>query len=483
MMRAAAHGRLAVARRQSATRKAVDVRPVRAPCGWSDDAQERRTAAHASAPSASMQQARLPSVCASAGGRLGRQQAAFWLPIHSAGAARAFASSSASKAALEPTAEASYNNSGAGLDDFDKLDAATAAASPASVDDTLNRLFAEQQKGLQTLTDSTSPSTGDAWYAAADAASTAASSAAWEPVWYNFADQAVVAVNALHNLTGLEYGWSIVGVTLLFRAALFPLMISARVSSSRMAHLRPELDQMKARFDALGTPSRQEQLQFAETMKALFRKYEVKPMRALVLPIVQIPIFMGMFFGMRKMPSLFPDELSTGGMFWFPDLTVPDPTYILPVGASLSFLVLLEVDKHQMKAAGSGIASSDVMLNVMRLLTLAMVPVAIYFESAVLCYWASNNSITLAQSLLLKSPAIRSRLGIWEPPKPVPTVGGVEDGSLTKSAENLIKRIQGKPVTVAQEIAANNKAVETKRRAQQLLRINKQRGVTGTKNR
>lgn len=32
-----------------------------------------------------------------------------------------------------------------------------------------------------------------------------------------------------------------------------------------------------------------------------------------------------------------------GGLFWFPDLTVADPTYLLPVLTSLSFLATVEI--------------------------------------------------------------------------------------------------------------------------------------------
>jgi len=67
----------------------------------------------------------------------------------------------------------------------------------------------------------------------------------WVPVWYNLADQAIVAVQAFHELSGLELGWSIVSVTVFLRLALFPLMVKTQQTTSRMAHLQPELQLMK----------------------------------------------------------------------------------------------------------------------------------------------------------------------------------------------------------------------------------------------
>jgi len=159
--------------------------------------------------------------------------------------------------------------------------------SSANVEETLNRLFEESK----VVADGGS----EAWQQAA--------SAAWEPTWYNLSDQAVNVVLKLHDVSGLDYGLSIIGVTIMLRLSLFPLMVKSQRASSRMAHLQPELNQMKARYEAIGAPSRQDQLQFGNQMKALFAKYDVKPIQAFAAPLVQLPLFMGMFFGLRKMPS------------------------------------------------------------------------------------------------------------------------------------------------------------------------------------
>jgi YidC/Oxa1 family membrane protein insertase len=337
----------------------------------------------------------------------------------------------------------------------------------ASVDETLNRLFEDSQKQL---TEGVT-STGDAWFAAAE-------QAPWDPTWYNLADQAILAVKSLHEFSGLEYGWSIVGVTVILRLCLFPVMVASQQTSSRMAHLQPELQQIKARYEALGTPSRQDQLQFSGQMKAIFAKYKVKPFRAFAGPVIQMPLFMGMFFGLRKMPSIFPEELSTGGMYWFTDLTASDPLYILPFTSALSFLALIELGKEQMVAQNA--QSGHLMVNFFRVMSIGMVPVCVNFEAAMLCYWTSNNFMTLTQTAILKAPAARSYFGIWDAPKPVP---GQEPESLTKAAEKLVKTVRGQATTERQEIAKHNKTVDAKKRAFQMVRASrtKRQGITDTK--
>ena len=38
--------------------------------------------------------------------------------------------------------------------------------------------------------------------------------------------------------------------------------------------------------------------------------------------------------------------MTSGGLLWFTDLTLPDPYYVLPVAAGLSLLAILELNLH-----------------------------------------------------------------------------------------------------------------------------------------
>ena len=352
----------------------------------------------------------------------------------------------------------------------------------ASVEETLNKLFAEQQQQEQPLsTDSIGESTSDAWYQTAE--TTTAAAADWSPTWYNLPDQAVHLVNHMHDLLGVEYGYAIVATTLCLRLGLFPFMVAAQRTTSRMAHIQPELNALKAQYEKLGTPTRQEQMSFSKNMRALFARYEVKPSRAFIAPLVQLPIFISMFFGLKKMPLLFPATLSTGGMFWFTDLTVPDPTYILPIVSSCTFLALIEMSKEQMLMQRSG-PQGAMLINFFRAMSVVSFPVCMTFEASMLLYWVTNNTLTVCQTGILKQPAVRKYFGIWDPPKPVP---GRDDPAAMASVANMIKRVQGEPVTEEQRIKLHNDRVEAKRQAIRMKRAARERrvqkGITGTRNR
>ena len=58
-----------------------------------------------------------------------------------------------------------------------------------------------------------------------------------------------------------------------------------------------------------------------------------------------MPIFISVFIGLRAMASLPIESMKTGGMFWFTDLTIPDPIYLLPVVTMGTLLATIEVTK------------------------------------------------------------------------------------------------------------------------------------------
>jgi YidC/Oxa1 family membrane protein insertase len=331
-----------------------------------------------------------------------------------------------------------------------------------SFDETMDKLFISAQKEAS--------GEGDAWFI------DEAAQAAWEPKWWNLADQAVNGVHFVQDMTGLHYAGSIFATTCLIRLVILPLAIRGQRAASRMAHVQPELLVIKKRYEALGTPTQAEQKAFAEQMKALFARYDVKPLASLAAPLVQAPLFIGMFFGMKKMPELYPTEFSTGGLLWFTDLTIPDPTYVLPLICGISFLATIETGKDMM--IDSNPTSGPMMVNAFRAMAFVAVPVMTTFPAAMLCYWVPNNCITLVQSVVLRHPTVRNSLGIWDRPKPIP--GMQSDVGFQETMQNLVKQVQGEPTTEAAKIKKHNDEIESKRRVAQVSKATRARRREGS---
>lgn len=235
--------------------------------------------------------------------------------------------------------------------------------------------------------------------------------------WYYPQDSMINLINYVQETSDMNYALSIVATTLAIRFVLSPIQVIAQRNSSRVAHMMPEMNALKEKIEKIDKKDQRLNLEYSKKMQSLFQKYDCNPLKS-ALPILQMPVFVSLFFGTRKMPDYFPEELSNGGMAWFTDLTAADPYMILPVASSLTFLAMTEMNKEQMLANNP--KQAQVMITAMRVLSLVAIPIAMNFEAAVLCYFATNNTFSLVQTGVMKHPMVKKSLGIWDPPPPVP---------------------------------------------------------------
>lgn len=55
---------------------------------------------------------------------------------------------------------------------------------------------------------------------------------------------------------------------------------------------------------------------YRQETKALYKKYGASPLMSVALPIIQLPLYVGFFLGLRRMADAVPD-FATGGTMWF----------------------------------------------------------------------------------------------------------------------------------------------------------------------
>ena len=187
---------------------------------------------------------------------------------------------------------------------------------------------------------------------------------------YNPVDLVITIIEGIHNYIDIPYWGAIAVFTVGMRIFLLPVALKGAQNANRMAHLKPEMERvqaaMKAAEGGMNDPRIQQRYQME--MKELFVKHKVNPMRALVMPFLQMPIFISAFMALRQFQDYFP-AFSTGGTLWFTDLTAADPYMILPVVNALSFLLMIEIGADGMD---SGMKST--FKNIMRGLGVVMVP-------------------------------------------------------------------------------------------------------------
>lgn len=243
--------------------------------------------------------------------------------------------------------------------------------------------------------------------------------------WYSFPGWIRDALVGMHDITGLPWWASIMALTLSMRVALLPLVIRNMKHASRMQAVAPQMNGlMKRMTDAKKEGDQTAMMVVQKKLLALFKEHDVSPFRSFLLPLIQVPFFLSMFYALRKMASLPFPQLKEGGFGWVTDLTVPDPLCILPVTSIAFQILVLKLGADGMGGGASNPASQRQMAH-FRNVMLAVSPLLVWFTSsfpaALLFYWTSANLITLTQSAVFRLPFVRRALNLdYKAPSSIP---------------------------------------------------------------
>lgn len=208
-------------------------------------------------------------------------------------------------------------------------------------------------------------------------------------------------------------------MTILFRLILTPVAVKSQKIQAIQSRYLPILTDAQERFEE--AKSSGNKYDFAVAANDLHRanlKSRGSTFTSMALPMIQAPFFISTFWVLRKMSNYPVESMKEGGVWWFTDLTVQDPYFILPLitAATIHLVVRKGVD------FGQNIA---VMSPTLRNILLYGMPGAVLmfsysFPAAVLCYWTTTNFVSLAQTWIFHMPAARKFFNIpdkkeWKP--------------------------------------------------------------------
>ncbi|CAI7769270.1 unnamed protein product [Closterium sp. NIES-54] len=214
-------------------------------------------------------------------------------------------------------------------------------------------------------------------------------------------------IGAVHDVAGLPWWLSIAAATVGIRLILLPAFVYQVRSTVKMALIKPEMERLLNKVKAAGYDT-EAVAHYNGKMQALLKKHNTTPFAPLLGIFLQAPIFIGFYFAITGMAEHMP-SFTTGGAFWFTDLTTPDTTYLLPLMSSAGILAAVELNAAE---GMEGAPNAAQMKWFMRGLAVTMVPLTVTFPKAVFCYWITTNVFSLVQGLGLKRPGVRKALGI-----------------------------------------------------------------------
>jgi YidC/Oxa1 family membrane protein insertase len=126
-----------------------------------------------------------------------------------------------------------------------------------------------------------------------------------------------MVIPLLNGLSSVNAGIVILILTLILKTLLLPIAYKTYMSGAKMRVLKPEIDELNAKFEKNDDPMKKQQ----ETM-ALYRRAGANPLSGCLPMLLQFPILIALF-------NFFPAsiELRQKGFLWADDLSTYDSVY------------------------------------------------------------------------------------------------------------------------------------------------------------
>lgn len=225
----------------------------------------------------------------------------------------------------------------------------------------------------------------------------------YEPI-YNLVAM-VLSFVPLHDI-----GTAIVLVTLIVKAFLLPINISALRTQYLMKKVEPEMKEIKEL-------QKKDPQEAAKKMVEMYRREKINPFSSIFGIILQIPIFFALYFVFSK--GLISDAESLYSFVTFPDnlhtvafgiFDVTEKNIVVALLAGLSSFVLAKRQTESMVSTTTKGEESfqDHLMKSMKIQLLYVIPIIVAFSgmilpSALALYWLVSNVVSYGQDVYVKN--------------------------------------------------------------------------------
>ncbi|MDO8140438.1 MAG: membrane protein insertase YidC [Candidatus Brocadiales bacterium] len=219
--------------------------------------------------------------------------------------------------------------------------------------------------------------------------------------WLTLISKALLAfLNAVHRVIP-NYGISIIILTIIIKAILFPLTRKSQISMFRMQQLQPMINQLKEKY-------KHDKQRMGKEQMLLFKKYGANPMSGCLPMLLQLPVFFALFrtlqlsFEMRQAPFLL----------WVNDLSRPDTllhfAFSIPfIGNTLNILPLIMTAASfaQMKLTPKAPAAdpqAQAQQKMMSFMPIIFAFILYHMPSGLTVYWTTSTIFSIIEGLVIR---------------------------------------------------------------------------------
>ena len=187
-------------------------------------------------------------------------------------------------------------------------------------------------------------------------------------------------MKTMYGIVG-NWGYAIILVTLCVKAFFFyPSAVSYR-SMAKMRALAPEMAKLKERFG-------DDRQKMSQGMMELYKREKANPLSGCFPILIQMPVFIGLYWMLMESVELRHAPFA----LWIEDLSVKDPTFVLPIlmGASMFVQQLLNPTPPDPMQA-----------KIMKALPIVFTFFFLWFPAGLVLYWVVNNILSIAQQYVI----------------------------------------------------------------------------------
>jgi YidC/Oxa1 family membrane protein insertase len=183
-------------------------------------------------------------------------------------------------------------------------------------------------------------------------------------------------LKAIHNWVG-NWGWAIIILTLLIKAAFFKLSETSYKSMANMRKFTPRIQAIKDRYG-------DDKQRIQSAMMELYKKEKINPLGGCLPILVQIPVFIALYWVLLESVEL----RQAPWILWIESLSEKDPYFILPLIMGVSMFV-----QQKLNPAPPDPMQAKIMMTLPFVFTIFFA----FFPAGLVLYWVVNNLISITQ--------------------------------------------------------------------------------------
>jgi len=206
-----------------------------------------------------------------------------------------------------------------------------------------------------------------------------------------------------------NFGVAIMILTLIIRAAMFPI-------AQRQFHSMAQMRIVQPKMKALQERHKDDKPKMQQELMKLYKDEKINPLAGCLPIVIQIPIF----YALYKVLMLTIEMRHQPFVLWIRDLSAPDPLHILNLFGLLDFnppaflgigvLALLLGLTMFLQFRLNPQATDPVQQQVFKIMPWMMMFIMAPFAAGLLVYWITNNCLSIAQQqwMYRKFPQLRA---------------------------------------------------------------------------